>query len=139
MNGADADIAGANSSTYTLDAADLGKTIKVKVSFTDDDGYAETLTSGAYPPSGTVRADNTLVSNVGQSPNSFGNLASNDIAQPFTTGAGATLASIELNLNSFVSTDTPTVKLFSGARKRNGSGHVDRPANVGCSNRQKTT
>ena len=115
VDGTEADIAGANSSTYTLDAADLGKTIKVKVSFTDDDGYAETLTSGAYPTSGTVRADNTLVSNVGQSPSGSGILANNDIAQSFTTGAGATLASIELNLNSFTSTDTPTVKLFSGS------------------------
>ena len=115
VNGADADIAGANSSTYTLDAADLGKTIKVKVSFTDDDGYDETLTSDAYPPSGTVRADNTLVSNVGQSPSGSGSLASFDIAQSFTTGAGATLASIELNLNSFASTVTPTVKLYSGS------------------------
>ena len=46
-NGTDAAIAGANSSTYTLDAADLGKTIKVKVSFTDDGGTPETLTSVA--------------------------------------------------------------------------------------------
>ena len=47
VNGTEADISGANSSTYTLDAADLGKTIKVKVSFTDDASNAETLTSAA--------------------------------------------------------------------------------------------
>ena len=47
VNGSEADIAGANSSTYTLDAADLDKTIKVKVSFTDDASNAETLTSAA--------------------------------------------------------------------------------------------
>ena len=47
VNGTDADISGATSSTYTLGAADLGKTIKVRVSFTDDAGYSETLTSGA--------------------------------------------------------------------------------------------
>ena len=46
-SGTDADIAGATSSTYTLVAADLGTTIKVKVSFTDDDGDAETRTSAA--------------------------------------------------------------------------------------------
>ncbi len=46
-NGTEADIASANSSTYVLDAADLGKTIKVKVSFEDDAGNAETLTSAA--------------------------------------------------------------------------------------------
>ena len=47
VNGADADIAGENSSTYTLVDADLGKTIKVKVSFTDDASHTETLTSAA--------------------------------------------------------------------------------------------
>ena len=41
------DIAGATRSTYTLTADDLADTIKVRVSFTDDDGYSETLTSNA--------------------------------------------------------------------------------------------
>ena len=41
------DISGENSSTYTLDDADLGKTIKVKVSFDDDASNTETLTSAA--------------------------------------------------------------------------------------------
>ena len=41
------DISGATSSTYTLLAADLGKTIKVRVSFADDAGNPETLTSVA--------------------------------------------------------------------------------------------
>ena len=43
----EADISSANSSTYTLVDADLGKTIKVKVSFDDDGGNTETLTSAA--------------------------------------------------------------------------------------------
>ena len=43
----DSDISGATSSTYTLQDADQGKTIKVQVSFTDDDGNSETLTSAA--------------------------------------------------------------------------------------------
>ena len=43
----DTDIPGATSSTYTLADADLGKTIKVKVSFTDDADNEETLTSAA--------------------------------------------------------------------------------------------
>ena len=43
----DADMAGATSTTYTLVEADEGKTIKVQVSFTDDAGNEETLTSGA--------------------------------------------------------------------------------------------
>ena len=46
-NGADTDIAGETDSTYTLVLADQGKTIKVKVTFTDDDNNAEALTSVA--------------------------------------------------------------------------------------------
>ena len=45
--GTEADISSANSSTYTLLAADLGKTIKVRVTFTDDASNAETRTSVA--------------------------------------------------------------------------------------------
>ena len=40
-------IAGATGSTYTLADADEGKTIKVQVSFNDDAGNDETLTSAA--------------------------------------------------------------------------------------------
>ena len=43
----DADINGATGSSYTVVATDEGKVIKVTVSFTDDDGNAETLTSAA--------------------------------------------------------------------------------------------
>ena len=54
------DIAGATSSTYTLVADDQGKKVKAKVSFTDNTGTAETLTSEAYPSgSDTVAADTT--------------------------------------------------------------------------------
>ena len=44
---ADAEINGATASTYTLVAADAGKAIKVRVSFTDDAGNDEELTSAA--------------------------------------------------------------------------------------------
>ncbi len=43
----DADIANATESTYTLTSAEAGQTIKVRVSFTDDRGNAESLTSAA--------------------------------------------------------------------------------------------
>ncbi len=43
----DAAIAGATASTYTLVAADKGKAIKVRVSFTDDKGNGHALTSAA--------------------------------------------------------------------------------------------
>ena len=45
--GTESNISGATSNTYTLVAADEGKTIKVKVSFTDNASNAETLTSAA--------------------------------------------------------------------------------------------
>ena len=51
--GTESDIAGETSSTYTLVADDEGKTIKVTVTFTDDDGNPETLTSA---PTATVTA-----------------------------------------------------------------------------------
>ena len=43
----DADIAGATGASYTLTDSDQGKTIKVRVSFTDDAGNQEKLTSAA--------------------------------------------------------------------------------------------
>ena len=43
----DADIRDANGATYTLVSADEGKTIRVRVSFTDDASNGETLTSAA--------------------------------------------------------------------------------------------
>ena len=118
VDGTDADIAGANSSTYTLDDADLDKTIRVEVSFTDDQGNSETLISRVYPTSGTVQASNALVSNVGQTTTNAFPLQLSDLAQSFMTGANATgytLASIELKLDSSDSTATPAVKLYSGS------------------------
>ena len=71
----DSDISGATSSTYTLADADESKAIKVQVSFTDDAGNDETLTSaatatveaprnnpatGAPTISGTVQVGETL-------------------------------------------------------------------------------
>ena len=43
----DTDIAGATSSTYLVTTDDVGKTLKMRVSFTDDTGNEETLTSAA--------------------------------------------------------------------------------------------
>ena len=58
----EADIAGENSSTYTLVDADLGTTLKVRVSFTDDASNSETLTSEATATVGAATAP--TVSNV---------------------------------------------------------------------------
>ena len=46
-HGSDNDITNATSSTYVITNADIDKAIRVRVSFTDDDGYSETLTSNA--------------------------------------------------------------------------------------------
>ena len=50
-------IAGANSSTFTLISDDEGRTIRVRVTFTDDEGHEESLTSdptaAAAPPPNT--------------------------------------------------------------------------------------
>ena len=49
LSSRDTAISGATGSTYTLVSTDLGKIIKVKVTFTDDAGNSETLTSAATP------------------------------------------------------------------------------------------
>ena len=46
----DADIEDATGSTYVVSDDDVAKTIKVRVAFTDDAGYAESLTSAATDP-----------------------------------------------------------------------------------------
>ena len=48
------DIDGETSQTYTLAAADVGSTVKVRVSFTDGAGNAEMRTSGAFPATGSI-------------------------------------------------------------------------------------
>ena len=45
---------GLNSDTYTLMADDVGKKVRVKVSFNDNGGTTETVTSDVYPASGTI-------------------------------------------------------------------------------------
>ena len=77
--GGDADIEGATDSSYTLVSADEGETIRVRVTFTDDGGNAESATSAASDPveaapnkpatgaptiSGTPQVDETLTASV---------------------------------------------------------------------------
>ena len=45
--GVDADISGATASTYEMQAGDVGKTLKVRATFEDDDRNTESLTSSA--------------------------------------------------------------------------------------------
>ncbi len=51
------DITSETSDTYVPVEADVGKKVRVKVSFTDDGGDNEELTSDAYPSSGTIEAE----------------------------------------------------------------------------------
>ncbi len=52
--GTETDITGATDSTYVPVAADEGKTIKVRVTFTDGGGTEESLTSDAWPEGGNT-------------------------------------------------------------------------------------
>ena len=61
----DADISGATGSSYTLTDSDQGGTITVHVTFTDDEGNAESLTSAA---TGTVAPPATLTATLPVSP-----------------------------------------------------------------------
>ena len=60
----EADIAGENSSTYILGDADLGTTLKVRVTFADDLGHTETLTSAATATVGAVATGPPTVTEV---------------------------------------------------------------------------
>ena len=60
----EADIASENSSTYILVDADLGTTLKVRVTFADDLGHTETLTSAATATVGAVATGPPTVTDV---------------------------------------------------------------------------
>ena len=55
------DIPAATGARYTVTAADLGKKLKVRVSFTDDFNANEARTSDAYPSSGTVSRGKVVI------------------------------------------------------------------------------
>ena len=116
----DTPIQDATSSTYTLTDDDVGKQVKVVMSFTDSLSGVESLTSDAYPSSSTVQR--VLVSNIGQTEitqnDNAGELLILDSAQEFTTGSnetGYTLSSIDLELTVASTSNFPVVKLFSGS------------------------
>ena len=63
-------IAGANRSTFTLISDDEGRTIRVRVTFTDDEGHEESLTSdptaAAAPPPNTPAAGAPTITGTAQ-------------------------------------------------------------------------
>ena len=79
----DSDIANATSSTHTLVTAEEGKTIMVKVSFTDDAGHDETLTSDATGTVG-IRANQPATG----SPTISGTLEAGETLTADTSGIG---------------------------------------------------
>ena len=104
----DANIADATDSTYTLTDHDQGKTIKLEVSFIDDKGNSETLTSAA-----TAEVSNRpqfLVSNLGVGVEGAGGIqrtlsaARSGFAQAFTTGAstnGYAVGAVDIQMSNF--------------------------------------
>ena len=52
--GDETDIPGATSRSYTLAEADVGRRVRVRMSFQDDNGVAEMLTSNVFPDSGHI-------------------------------------------------------------------------------------
>ena len=104
----DADIADATDSTYTLTDDDQGKTIKLKVSFIDDNGNSETLTSAAREE--VSKRPEFLVSNLGVGVEGASgiqrtlNAARSGFAQAFTTGAktnGYVVGSVDIQMSQF--------------------------------------
>ena len=59
LSSRDTEIGGATSSRYTLQASDESKAVKVQVSFTDDAGNDESLTSAATDPVAAADAANS--------------------------------------------------------------------------------
>ena len=93
------DISGENSSTYTLDDADLGKTIKVKVSFDDDASNTETLTSAATVTVTAAASTNTAPTAANKTVTTGEDRAYAFTADDFgfdDADAGATLASVTI-------------------------------------------
>ena len=111
---------GSNSNRYSPTPADVGKKIRVKVSFTDNAGNSEgPLNSDAYPASGTIAPASTtpppdtdlLVSNTGEA---LANGVTSSInAQSFVTGfnaGGYTISAVQIRLKS-VSGKTTVVRI----------------------------
>ena len=131
----DTPIQDATSSTYTLTDDDVGKQVKVVMSFPDSLSGVESLTSDAYPSSSTVQR--VLVSNIGQTVitqnDNAGELLILDAAQEFTTGSnetGYTLSSIDLELTVASTINFPVVKLFSGSANGTEVATLTAPTNA---------
>ena len=108
---------GADSASYQPVEADVGKLIKVEVSFTDGDAYSETVTSLPFGPitaPASTLSPSTLVSNTGQTPSSTANITQR-YAMGFRLGdhgQGYEISSVSIDLAAAPS--SLTVSLWSG-------------------------
>ena len=109
---------GTNSASYQPVEADVGKLIKVKVSFTDGASFTETATSLPFGPitelTRTSAPPSTLVSNTGQSASADADITQ-QYAQGFRLGnhgQGYEISSVSIELAAVPS--NLTVSLWSG-------------------------
>ena len=108
---------GADSASYQPVEADVGKLIKVEVSFTDGDAYSETVTSLPFGPivqPASTLSPSTLVSNTGQSPSTTASITQR-YAMGFRLGdhgQGYEISSVSIDLAAAPS--SLTVSLWSG-------------------------
>lgn len=112
-------IANANAASYTLTSAELGKTLSVSMSYTDDDGFDEALSATA---SGSVYS--AFVSDAAALANAVAAAADGDIIgvqtgsyanmAELTIGSGVTVKAVEGNTATV--TGTTCIVLGSGAK-----------------------
>ena len=108
---------GADSASYQPVEADVGKLIKVEVSFTDGNAYSETVTSLPFGPitaPASTLSPSTLVSNTGQTPASAASITER-YAMGFRLGdhgQGYEISSVSIDLAAAPS--SLTVSLWSG-------------------------
>ena len=116
---------GSDSPRYELVDADIGKQIKVEVSFTDRNNYSESVTSLPFSPiaePASSRPPSTLVSNTGQSTSAVANITQ-QYAMEFMLGShgqGYEISSVSLELAAVPS--ALTVSLWIGDHSALSSG-----------------
>ena len=132
----DTDIADATDSTYTLTDNDQGKTVKLKVSFIDDNGNSETLTSAATAE--VSKRPQFLVSNLGVGIEGAGGIqrtlsaARSGFAQAFTTGAktdGYAVGAVDIQVSHFFDASNTADQLRVTI---NGVASEDEPGDAHC-------
>ena len=108
----DADIAGATASTYTLTPAEAGKTVRVRVTFTDDGGTQESLVSEA---TAEVAALAVVSITAASSAVTEGEAASFSLSRTGDTAAGLTVSVTVSEAGSVLSgTRASTVTFAAG-------------------------